>query len=201
GGGKRGGGNHREKRLRKETRDRLRSPDTTETPRPPPPDTRPDTNDPVEQEVDKIRGGRSAEWKVRLQTDTTEYEVKVWNLATENWSIDYSYLRGLGKLIGANDHYHIFSAIKYVTAPTGKRMTGGWMDLIISFKSNAPPNLRNRKIQVLVLPREVEQVTTHVRLIASSDQTMDLPTFREILDGVLNDPSQVASFFVYGPID
>ena len=158
-------------------------------------------NDPIEPEIAKIRGGRSVEWKMRFQTEKSEYEAKAWNLANEYMFLDYEYIRGLGKLIGANDHYQIFSVIKYVTAPTGQKMTGGWMDLVTFFKSNAPPNLRNRKIQVLIFPREVEQVTTHVRLIASTEQNMDLSTFREILDVVANKPDQVESFYIYGPID
>jgi len=177
----------------------LESTGAPETPQPP--GVSPDMNDPIEPEIAKIRGGRSVEWKMRFQTEKSEYEAKAWNLANEYMFLDYEYIRGLGKLIGANDHYQIFSVIKYVTAPTGQKMTGGWMDLVTFFKSNAPPNLRNRKIQVLIFPREVEQVTTHVRLIASTEQNMDLSTFREILDVVANKPDQVESFYIYGPID
>ena len=92
------------------------------------------------------------------------------------------------------------SVIKYVKAPTGQTLTGGFMNLSAGFNEHAPEPLRNSETQVLVIPREDKPSDTPIRIVASTDKEMTVEKLRLMLEVLLNQPSSVKQFAIFGVI-
>jgi ribosomal protein L40E len=176
---------------------------TVAPPPPPPKQETPDTpvidmSDPVEQVIADIVGGTDAQWTIRYKTDKQEYEGELWNIANKGFRMEDTDLMKLSGVIRQNDHYELLTAIRYVKAPTGQAVAGGFMNLSTVFNEKAPEPLKNRDVHVLIIPRENEPLDIPLRLIASSDIEMTPEKFRLILDIILNHPNMVKQFAIVG---
>ena len=160
-----------------------------------------DMSDPVEQIISDIVGGTDAQWIIRYKTDKQEYEAPLWNIANKGYRMEDTDLMKLSGVIRENDHYELHSVIRYVKAPTGQAVSGGFMNLSTMFNQKAPEPLKNNDVQVLIIPRENEPLDIPLRLIASSDTSMNPDRVRLILDIVLNQPQMVKQFAIFGSRD
>ncbi len=157
-----------------------------------------DVSDPLEQLITEIRGGKDAQWTVRYQTTKQEYEGRLWNIANEGYFMGSTELMELTKRIPQNHHYQLFENIKYVKAPNGKALTGGFMNLAVVFDQNAPDGLTGRSIQVLLLPRDDNTSDTPIRMLASTDKEMNPSLLGVMIDVLVNNPGQVKEFYLWG---
>ena len=157
-----------------------------------------DMSDPLEKLISEIEGGKDAQWTIRYQTTEQEYEGKLWNIANEGYFTDMDKLLKLGEKIGQTARYQLYNNIKYVKAPNGQALTGGFMNLAAFFNNFAAESVRSKNLQVLLLPRDDNPAETRVRLIASSDKDMSPEKLDEMLDVLLNKHGHVKEFYLWG---
>ena len=155
--------------------------------------------DPFELAVQRIKGGRNAQWKVRHHYEGKDSEKKLWNIANEGYLISFQMVMSTAGKIREHNHYKILESMREVRTPTGERWIGGFMNFFAEFNAKAPQGLRNRGINVLVLPSDEGMDTPEgasVRLVASSVKDLTLETFKDMLRVVADYPGQVNEYVV-----
>lgn len=154
--------------------------------------------DPLMRMINETTGGRRAKWTVRFMTsEGKEYEMPLWNYASEDWLTSEFTLMKAAEKIRQHPHYSMHKAIKYVKSPSGNAAKGGWMNLTVRFSDSAPPRMARQVFQLLMIGEGEEAA----RLIACNEQNLERGDFDEIIGSLARSPHIVEQFTLWGPTE